>query len=85
MSFPEKPKPTNKKLPDAIYLKDLSTDSLEVLQHFGIESPALLNKYCCALEDALIEQVKHKMILQEDNQRLRDLLKQNKIEDKDDG
>ena len=85
MTFPEKPKPTNKKLPDAIHLKDLSTDSLEVLQHFGIEAPALLNNYCCALEDSLIEQVKHKMIQQEELQRFRDLLKQNNIEDKDDG
>ena len=31
--------------------------SLEVLEHFGAEAPALLNQYACAVEDALIEQV----------------------------
>jgi len=39
------------------YLSKLSDDSLEVLKHFGGEAPALLNKYSCAVEDALIEQV----------------------------
>jgi hypothetical protein len=39
------------------YLRGLSDESLEVLQHFGAEAPALLNKYSTALEDALIEQV----------------------------
>ena len=33
------------------------TTSLEVLEHFGAEAPALLNNYACAVEDALIEQV----------------------------
>jgi hypothetical protein len=39
------------------YLSGISDDSLEVLQHFGAEAPALLNTYACAVEDALIEQV----------------------------
>ncbi len=39
------------------YLSGISNDSLEVLQHFGAEAPALLNQYACAVEDALIEQV----------------------------
>jgi hypothetical protein len=39
------------------YLSAISDDSLEVLQHFGAEAPALLNTYACAVEDALIEQV----------------------------
>ena len=39
------------------YLSGISDDSLEVLQHFGAEAPALLNQYACAVEDALIEQV----------------------------
>ena len=30
---------------------------MEVLEHFGAEAPVLLNKYACAVEDALIEQV----------------------------
>ena len=39
------------------YLSQVSDESLEVLQHFGAEAPALLNQYACAVEDALIEQV----------------------------
>lgn len=40
------------------YLSQISDTSLEVLEHFGAEAPALLNNYACAVEDALIEQVK---------------------------
>lgn len=40
------------------YLSQISDTSLEVLEHFGAEAPALLNEYACAVEDALIEQVK---------------------------
>ena len=29
--------------------------SMDVLENFGIDGPALLNQYCCALEDALIQ------------------------------
>ena len=39
------------------YLGAISDTSLEVLEHFGAEAPALLNHYACAVEDALIEQV----------------------------
>lgn len=39
------------------YLSGISDASLEVLEHFGAEAPALLNQYACAVEDALIEQV----------------------------
>tara|TARA_B100000073_G_scaffold302976_1_gene270742 strand:+ start:87 stop:1022 length:936 start_codon:yes stop_codon:yes gene_type:complete len=41
------------------YLSQVSDESLEVLQHFGAEAPALLNNYACAVEDALIEQVQN--------------------------
>ena len=40
------------------YLSQISDKSLEVLEHFGAEAPTLLNTYACAVEDALIEQVK---------------------------
>jgi hypothetical protein len=40
------------------YLSQISDDSLEVLEHFGAEAPTLLNQYACAVEDALIEQVR---------------------------
>ena len=39
------------------YLSGISDASLEVLEHFGAEAPAMLNQYACAVEDALIEQV----------------------------
>ncbi len=35
-----------------------SDEALEVLQHFGFEAPALLNKYSCVLEDVLIDTLK---------------------------
>ena len=41
------------------YLSQVSDASLEVLEHFGAEAPALLNQYACAVEDALIEQVQN--------------------------
>ena len=40
------------------YLSGISDTSLEVLEHFGAEAPALLNQYCCAVEDKLIEAVR---------------------------
>lgn len=38
------------------YLESVSNESLEVLQHFGAEAPALLNQYSCVVEDALLAQ-----------------------------
>lgn len=38
------------------YLSGISDASLEVLQHFGAEAPALLNQYACVVEDALLAQ-----------------------------
>lgn len=38
------------------YLQNVSAESLEVLQHFGGEAPALLNRYACTVEDALLHQ-----------------------------
>jgi hypothetical protein len=38
------------------YLSSLSNESLEVLGHFGTEAPALLNRYACTVEDALLQQ-----------------------------
>jgi hypothetical protein len=38
------------------YLGSVSNESLEVLQHFGGEAPALLNRYACTVEDALLNQ-----------------------------
>lgn len=38
------------------YLQNVSSESLEVLRHFGAEAPALLNRYACVVEDALLNQ-----------------------------
>lgn len=38
------------------YLSSVSGESLEVLNHFGAEAPALLNRYSCVVEDALLAQ-----------------------------
>lgn len=40
------------------YLDAVSPQSLEVLNHFGIEAPAVLNHYACVVEDALIDQAR---------------------------
>jgi len=57
---PAAPTPSNQqqqvKVSDG-YLSGVTDQSLEVLEHFGAEAPALLNQYACAVEDALIEQV----------------------------
>ena len=39
------------------YLASVSDESLEVLQHFGAEAPALLNRYSCVVEDALLHRL----------------------------
>ena len=50
----------------ATFIGELSDESLEVFEHFGNEAAALLNKYACAVEDALIEQVTRNNELQKE-------------------
>ena len=57
VSVPDKPKAQQTRVPETIKRKDLTPETVEILTHFGLNSPALLNNYCIALEDALIEQV----------------------------
>jgi hypothetical protein len=38
------------------YLSSLSDESIAVLQHFGPEAPALLNRYATTIEEALLAQ-----------------------------
>ncbi|MGB7564948.1 MAG: hypothetical protein WBM08_09370, partial [Prochlorococcaceae cyanobacterium] len=45
--------------PSDVFLDSLSTDSLEVLAHFGGEAPDRLNSYACQIEDALLESLGH--------------------------
>ena len=51
-------------LPEVIVVSELSSETQEMLEHFGLEAPALLNEYAISVEDAMIEQVGH-------NQKLR--------------
>ena len=49
--------PLAEEIRQSAYFKSLSEESAEVIEHFGVEAPGLLNKYSCAVEDALLEQV----------------------------
>ena len=69
----EKPKKLNIKLPETITTADLTEDSKEVLEHFGLDSPHLLNQYSCALEDALIQ------VLNKQQRALREIARLNAI------
>ena len=53
----DKVKGKNHKLPKSVR-KHFNEASLEVLRHFGINTPFLLNEYSCSLEDALIDKIK---------------------------
>lgn len=57
VSVPRKPEVQKTVLPSVIKREDLTPESIEILEHFGLNSPHLLNEYCITLEDALIEQV----------------------------
>lgn len=52
-----RPKEVGKPLPETIVVSDLSIGTQEVLEYFGLDAPTLLNDYCNALEDALIDSV----------------------------
>lgn len=48
------------KLSETIDVTDLTDASRDILEWFGLDAPNLLNVYSCALEDALIEQVRNR-------------------------
>lgn len=52
------------------YLSGVSDESLEVLQHFGAEAPALLNRYACTVEDALLTQAEQSGTVMQQLQQL---------------
>ena len=54
----KKPEVVDKKIPDVINKSDLTEDTVDVLEYFGLDAPSLLNNYSTSLEDALIEQVR---------------------------
>ena len=41
----------------------VSPVTAEVVSHFGIEAPGILNQYACSLEDLLIDQAQHMDVL----------------------
>jgi hypothetical protein len=59
----DKVKGKKRHLPKSVR-KNFNEGSLEVLNHFGIDAPFLLNEYSCSLEDELIEQVKRNKFLE---------------------
>ena len=48
------------------YLGSVSDESLKVLNHFGEEGPALLNRYSCVLEDAVMQQAQNIVAIKEE-------------------
>ena len=80
MTTPDKPEKFEGELPTHILLSELSVETLEVLDHFGIEAPAKLNKYSMAIEDALIEQVSRNKEYKDEIERLKQLLTDNNID-----
>ena len=74
-----KPQKSTEPIPETIVVADLSKESQEILQNFGIETPALLNTYCCALEDALVEQLAARSNAIKEIKRLRTLLTEHEI------
>jgi type II secretory pathway pseudopilin PulG len=61
------------------YLSQVSDESLEVLQHFGAETPALLNRYSCVLEDSLLNQARQTYETQQQLQQLNAALEEAKL------
>ena len=51
------------RVPEMIFARELSTDTLEVLECFGVEAPALLNSYAFQLEDVLVKVIEDRRAL----------------------
>jgi polyhydroxyalkanoate synthesis regulator phasin len=76
-----RPAASLKSTPASIAFTDLSEDSQSVVAHFGIEAPAHLNNYCCALEDALIPLAEKVDELKEEIKTLKARLKEFELND----
>lgn len=74
-----KPQSEPTDLPEVIYTAKLSEETREVLEHFGLEAPEKLNKYCIALEDTVLEQVQKRAQSQKEINRLKALLQEHNI------
>jgi len=67
------------KLPKTIDVNDLTDATKDIIEHFGLDAPNLLNVYSCALEDALIEQVRNRTNDLQEIKRLKALLSEYEI------
>ena len=47
----------NHEAPDAMQ-QEMSESTVEIMSHYGPETPVKLNDYCCLLEDAYIKSIK---------------------------
>ncbi len=65
--------------PSDAYLSQVSGESLEVLEHFGGEAPALLNRYSCVLEDALLNQARQAHASQQQLQQAASAMEEAKL------
>ena len=74
-----KPPTSESELPETITVAELSPETQDVLQHFGVEAPEKLNKYCITLEDALIEQIRRAAQMHDELKRMRALLEEHDI------
>ena len=75
----KRPKKIPTVIPEVINRSDITPASLEVLQHFGMDAPNLLNNYCCALEDSLIQTVQRCSQLLAANKNLEAQLKEHEV------
>ena len=75
----DKPLPSESELPETITVAELSPETRDVLQHFGVEAPEKLNQYCITLEDALIEQIRRASQLHDELKRMRALLEEHDV------
>lgn len=78
MQAPVAPQAQPSEASDA-YLSQVSGESLEVLEHFGGEAPALLNRYSCVLEDALLNQARQAHASQQQLQQAASALEEAKL------
>ncbi len=77
----KRPKSATAPLPETIVVADLDPGVQEVLKHFGVNAPELLNNYCMALEDSLIELIRKIKRLEADNRFLTGLIESEQTKD----
>ena len=56
--------PIAEEIRQCTYFRNLSEESIDVLNYFGVDAPSTLNLYSCALEDVFIAQLRKLRILE---------------------